>query len=121
MVVEQRPSSVTDEMIKYWDSNEIMKEFKAVQVESGTTPDIEEAVRNLKFLLTFSVGYQKMGFEKMSEKYSNAATIYIRFLREMGYQSSLGMGQRTKSSISGSLDNIVRQATFGIIRDEDCY
>jgi len=121
MVVDIRPTVVTAEQLKYWDKNPVMKEWKEVQVASGSTPDIDEAVVNLRFLLAFSVGCGKMGLEEEAETYSKAAEIYIQFLKELGYQSSLSMGRRTKTTMSGSLDNIIRKATFGIVRDEDCY
>jgi hypothetical protein len=121
MVVDIRPVTVTAEQLKYWDSNPVMKEWKEIQIASGTTPDIDEAVINLRFLLAFSVGCRKMELDETADTYSKAAELYIRFLKDLGYQSSLSMGRRTKTTMSGSLDNIIRKATFGIVRDEDCY
>ena len=121
MVVEIRPVTVTAEQLKYWDSNPVMKEWKDVQIASGSTPDIDEATTNLRFLLAFSVGCRKMELEEAADNYSQAAEIYVQFLKELGYCSALSMGRRTKSTMSGSLDNIIRKATFGVVRDEDCY
>ena len=113
------PESISAEEISYWDTNEIMKNWKETQVESMSAPQAQEAVTNLKFLITFSIGMNKMGLVKMAEKYSKAADIYVRFLRQIGYKSGLSAGPRTQQSVCTSLDNIIRQASFGIVREDE--
>jgi hypothetical protein len=96
-------------MIKRWEEDEFLSVLGEEYEVGGNIISFEEAVVVLGFLLNFGMGCTDLGAEKLAEKFSRRADLFIMGLQDMGYYKGvMGGGKWTRER--GPVDRIMSAA-----------